>query len=75
MALDKPEQELCLRCKRALLVAQGSNPATRGDAMLPLESDGDDCFYKCPHCGAKNVVVDGRNIYGMPEVRISHLKK
>jgi Zn finger protein HypA/HybF involved in hydrogenase expression len=79
MSRDEPKQELCLQCRKALFAQELSDnrggSAARGMAQPDLESDGDDCFYRCPHCGAKNVVVDERNIYGMPIVRLSHIKQ
>jgi Zn finger protein HypA/HybF involved in hydrogenase expression len=79
MAGDEPKQELCLQCRKALfekaLSDNRGDPAVEGRGQPNLESDGSDCFYTCPHCGAKNVVVDERNIYGMPTVRISHIKQ
>jgi Zn finger protein HypA/HybF involved in hydrogenase expression len=79
MAGDEPKQELCLQCRKVLfekaLSDNGEDPTAQGRTQPNLESDGSDCFYTCPHCGAKNVVVDERNIYGMPTVRISHIKQ
>jgi Zn finger protein HypA/HybF involved in hydrogenase expression len=79
MAEDELKQELCLQCRNDLFAMAlsdngGGSAAGRGQQPV-LESDGDDCFYRCPHCGAKNVVVDERNIYGMPTMRISHIKQ
>ena len=79
MTWDELKQERCLQCKKVLvekaLPDSGGNSAVGGRKRPNLESDGSDCFYTCPHCGAKNVVVDERNIYGMPIVRISHIKQ
>jgi Zn finger protein HypA/HybF involved in hydrogenase expression len=79
MAGDEPKQERCLQCRKGLfekaLSDSGGGAAVHGITRPNLESDDSDCFYTCPHCGAKNVVVDERNIYGMPTVRISHIKQ
>jgi len=40
-----------------------------------LEPDGTDTYYKCPHCGAKNIVVSETSPHGVPQLRISHVKK
>lgn len=74
MTWDEPIQERCLSCgevlfEKALLRDEGH------PTELILASDGVDYFYECPHCGAKNVVVEERNSYGIPVSRISHIKK
>jgi hypothetical protein len=79
MTEDELKHKLCLRCRKSLFAKtpadNGENSTVQGRTQPNLESDGSDCFYTCPHCGAKNVVVDERNIYGMPIVRISHIKQ
>jgi hypothetical protein len=79
MTEDESKQELCLQCRKALfanaLSDNGGGSIEVGMVQPDLESDGSDCFYTCPYCGAKNVVVVERNIHGMPIVRISHLKQ
>jgi DNA-directed RNA polymerase subunit RPC12/RpoP len=79
MAEDELKQELCLQCRKSLFAKELSDNgggSVGAEMVQPnLESDEVDCFYRCPHCGAKNVVVDERNIYGMPVVRISHIKQ
>jgi Zn finger protein HypA/HybF involved in hydrogenase expression len=79
MIQDEPKQELCLQCRNglfAMALSDNGGGSSAGRGTLPqLETDGADCFYRCPYCGAKNVVVDERNIYGMPVVRISHIKQ
>jgi DNA-directed RNA polymerase subunit RPC12/RpoP len=40
---------------------------------LPLETDGGDSFYRCPHCGAKNVIIEKREA-GLRHIRIVRVK-
>jgi DNA-directed RNA polymerase subunit RPC12/RpoP len=35
-----------------------------------LEEEENRAFYRCPACGAKNLVAETRNSHGFPELRI-----
>lgn len=69
----------CLNCggvmfKKVSLDEKG-HLAMDANARLDLEHDGNDSFFRCPHCSAKNVVVDATSPQGLPQVRISHIMK
>jgi len=42
---------------------------------LPVECDEEDLFFVCPHCSAKNVIIDIAVDEDLPQIRISHIKK
>lgn len=66
----------CLKCGRALfrqaLLDDNGHKAMVDDT--PINSDGVDKFYSCPHCGARNVTVEGRSPHVLWQRRISHVK-
>lgn len=68
----------CLKCGGALFqkgpLDDKGHWAREGDGGSPLEYDAIDSFYRCLHCETKNVVVDEISPYGVPQLRISHIK-
>lgn len=71
-------EEKCLKCGGVLFekvpLDDKGHMAMNADAPLELESDGVDNFFKCPHCSAKNVVVESSSPHGLPQLRISRVK-
>ena len=69
----------CLKCggvlfKKVFLDDKG-HMAMDMNTKIDLESDEVDDFFRCPHCQAKNVVVDAISPHGLPQIRISHIKE
>lgn len=66
----------CLKCGRVLfrqaLLDDKAHRAMVDDT--PIDSDGVDKFYSCPHCGARNVIIEDKSPRGLPQWRISHVK-
>jgi DNA-directed RNA polymerase subunit RPC12/RpoP len=63
--------ENCRKCGTLLFKVVPLPPKGRYWAMsdempLDLKPDDDDKFYKCPHCGAKNVIVSRGEREGEP---------
>jgi len=72
-------EEKCRKCgktlfKKVLLDEQG-HTAIDESTPISLESDDKESFFKCPHCLAKNIVVSSTSQYGVPQLRISHVKE
>lgn len=70
--------QLCLACKKVLfkkgLLDARGHVGKDPDSGVQLESDGNDSFYRCPHCGAKNVVVRSNSAHGLPQLKFTHVK-
>jgi len=69
----------CLDCdgllfKKVPLDNKG-NWAIEVETPAMLEQDERDSFFLCPHCSAKNVVVDGESPTGLPGIRIVRARK
>jgi len=72
-------EQKCLKCggmlfKKVFLDDKG-HMAMDADTKIDLESDGVDSFFRCPHCYAKNVIVDATSPHGLSQIRISHIKE
>lgn len=69
----------CLNCGGVLFetvpLDEKGHMAVDVNTRLALEYEGNDSFYRCPHCSAKNVVVEATSPHGLPQLRISHIKK
>ena len=52
----------CLNCGGVLFhkvpLDDEGNWAIDTETAIPIEDDETDSFYRCPHCSAKNVVID-----------------
>jgi hypothetical protein len=44
------------------------------DNRLEVEWDDDDFFFRCPHCLAKNIIMEAVDSIGLPVLRVSHIK-
>ena len=66
----------CLRCGKPLGTSRGTEEGAplllTNESFAGVEFAGDDCYILCPHCSAKNVLVEARNAFGFPEVTLSH---
>ena len=71
-------EQKCLKCEGVLfpkvLLDERGHTAMDAEAPLDIESDGVDSFYRCPHCGAKNVVAEYTSEYGLPQHKIVRYK-
>jgi len=67
-------EENCRRCGKPLfkvvpLPPDGKNWAMYEKTRLEIKSDGDS-FYECPHCKAKNIVIEEHPPGRPPQKRI-----
>ncbi|MBW2108284.1 MAG: hypothetical protein JRI36_06430 [Deltaproteobacteria bacterium] len=69
--------ERCLKCGRLVFkkVDHKGNVAMETSIRLDLELEGGEVFFRCPHCSAKNVVVEATNRSGLPALRVSHIRE
>lgn len=71
-------EEKCRSCGGTLfnkvLLDDEGHWAMDQETPLNLEHEEGDYFYKCPHCSAKNVVVDSTGTGDIPQHGISHIK-
>lgn len=71
-------EQKCLKCGRVLFdkvcLDDKGHMAMSADSKVKLECDGAGQFFKCPHCAAKNVVVQSTSAHGLPQIRVSHVK-
>ena len=44
------------------------------DTPLPLEFDGVDRFFTCPHCWRKNLVIAATSSAGVPALKLARIK-
>lgn len=72
-------EQNCLKCgdvlfKKVLLDDKGH---TAMDVNTPLDLQGEDGdqFFECPHCSAKNIVVEGTSSSGLPQLRVFRIGK
>jgi len=74
MAVDK-----CLNCGGTLFdlvqLDDKGHMAMNGENPLDIQSDGVDRFFKCPDCGAKNVVTMTTSSEGVSQLQVSHIKE
>lgn len=68
--------EPCLACGEPLF--KKNRLPTGGWAMDPqekldLETVEGESFFRCPHCGRRNMVVQTTQPGGLPGIKISHL--
>jgi hypothetical protein len=73
-----PTDQPCLACDKVMFqtrpLDESGDFARIHDSETTVESDADDVYFVCPHCGAKNVVVsEARKGEGV-RLRISHIK-
>lgn len=52
------------------LPPDGKNWAMHEKNPLELKSDSDDHYYECPHCCAKNIVIEEHPLDRLPQLRI-----
>lgn len=68
-------EEKCLKCGKVLFkkvqLDEKGNMAMDVNTQIPIEQEGADLFYKCPHCSAKNVLIS----CGPNQVKISRIKE
>jgi hypothetical protein len=64
----------CLKCKKTIAPVQNLEPglSSAGKDNPQLHTLGNDRFFICPHCGAKNCVVMSAD-HGVSALKISHL--
>jgi Zn finger protein HypA/HybF involved in hydrogenase expression len=69
----------CLNCNgilfKTVLLDEKGHQAMDVSTQLPLEHDETDSFFKCPHCSSKNVIIDVKSETGLPQFKISRVKK
>ncbi len=69
----------CLSCNGVLFkktdLDNKGNWAMDPQHSLELSHDENDSYFKCPHCGAKNIVVDSMSPTGLSQLRIVRAKK
>lgn len=70
-------KERCLACGKLLfggpLFHKNGFGTVELDDRLDLDYDNGACFFRCPHCSAKNVVIEAVTPLGLPGLRISHV--
>ena len=75
---ERNMEEKCLKCGGVLFekvyLDDKGHTAMNSNSKVRLESDGTDQFFRCPHCSAKNVVVQSTSPHGLPQLRVSHVK-
>ena len=60
---------ICLNCTEILCEIEPSRAGRGGSGPLTkceLEEEDDQVFYRCPTCGAKNIVIETRTPSGFP---------
>jgi len=71
-------EERCLTCDGVLFDRANFAKRIRGTIdlknRLDLEWDGQEAFFRCPHCSVKHVVIEAVDEQGLPSLRISHVK-
>ncbi len=69
----------CLSCRGLLFKANPlddkGNWAMDPKFKLSLTQEANEAYFKCPHCGAKNVVIDSASPSGLPQIKIVRVKK
>jgi hypothetical protein len=69
----------CLRCKGVLIETVEFRPPSPIGKRLPppppqkkceIELEDDYAFYRCPHCRAKNILMETRGENGFPRLDI-----
>jgi predicted RNA-binding Zn-ribbon protein involved in translation (DUF1610 family) len=64
----------CLSCNGLLFKKNAlddkGNWAMDPTYKLDLQHDKEESFFKCPHCGAKNIVIDSKSPTGLPALQI-----
>lgn len=65
----------CMKCGKLLfevvpLPPNGKDWGMHEKTPLELKSDGADSYYECPHCKAKNIVIEEHPFDGPPRLRI-----
>lgn len=70
---------LCKKCEGKLfsknLIDEHGHFAIDPNDALPLRREGSKSFFICPHCNAKNIIVDAPPIQGVPQMRISNAEE
>ncbi|HUJ68020.1 MAG TPA: hypothetical protein VLW86_00775 [Syntrophorhabdales bacterium] len=64
---------ICLNCTEVLCEIEPSRSGRSGSgsmARCELEEEDDQVFYRCPTCGAKNIVVETRTPSGFPQLTV-----
>jgi predicted RNA-binding Zn-ribbon protein involved in translation (DUF1610 family) len=69
----------CLSCggilfKTVLLDDEG-NIAMDSAHPLPLTKKDNETYFKCPHCGIKNITIEFTSTEGVPKIKIINTKK
>jgi len=69
-------KELCRKCGKELfkknLLDDNGHVAIDPNSKVGLESEGDRKFFRCPHCGAKNITIASTSKDGASGMFISH---
>ena len=64
---------ICLNCTEVLCEIEPSRSGHGGSGPLKrceLEEEDDLVFYRCPACGAKNIVEETRTPSGFPQLTV-----
>jgi hypothetical protein len=64
---------ICLNCTEILCEIEPSRASRGGSGPLrkcELEEEDDQVFYRCPTCGAKNIVIETRTPSGFPQLTV-----
>jgi len=66
---------ICLNCTEVLFeIELPSSAADKGKTgsskRCELEEEDDRFFYRCPTCGAKNIVIETRTPSGFPQLTV-----
>ena len=71
-------EERCLGCGKVLFrrvrVDDAGHTVIRSDSDLELEEHGFERFFRCPACRAVHVMANKKNLHGVPQLVVSHLK-
>ena len=72
-------EQKCFKCGGVLfkkvILDEGGKIGMDTETKVDLEFDGVDSFFRCPHCYAKNVIVDVTRADSPPQIRISDVKE
>ena len=66
---------VCLNCTETLSEIEPSREKhpkgkARASKRCELEEEGEEVFYRCPCCGAKNIVIETRTPSGFPQLTV-----
>jgi hypothetical protein len=72
-------EEKCLGCGKLLFrrvrVDEIGHTVVRANANIALEGEGFERLFRCPSCQTMHIVANRKNMSGIPQLVISHVKK